>query len=490
MKGLLLRGMFRRPLRLATAGAVLAALACAGAWPRGRSHDGEWLRRQAELAMEPLVSQGASWGAVVVEETGAVIMRHNAAALFVPASNLKVVTTACALERLGPEHCFLTLLALEGAVRGDTAFADLVIIGGGDPSFASRYTDGGVLTAWCDSVRARGIRVITGGVLGCADYLPQGTPGVGWAWDDLAFAFSAPTSGLCFRDNAADVSLMPTRPGNPVQMTVEPVGAAGDISCTAITGEAGVVRSLRLRWPPGARGTVLSGVLPCDERAAMFSVASAEPARLAAEGLRRVLEAGGITVLGDARAGCKVARVHLASHVSPPLREIVSVVNRMSQNTWAEQLLRILGRESGDGSVEAGIAVVEETLDGLGVSRSGMRVVDGSGLSRLNLVSPSFMVGLLLRAGERAWGEDLRKSLAVAGQSGTLEDRMIGSVAEGRVLAKTGTMQGCRSLSGYATTVGGDELVFSLMVNGYPGPGAVIDRALDRFCSLLVMCDP
>jgi D-alanyl-D-alanine carboxypeptidase/D-alanyl-D-alanine-endopeptidase (penicillin-binding protein 4) len=485
-----------RVARYTQLGALAAALAlgCASRTVVREPHGPEWLGEQASFALDPLVREGASWGAMVVGPSGDVILDRNSSMLFVPASNLKLITTACALERLGPDHTFLTLLILDGVVRNDTAFGDLVIVGGGDPSFASAELGGeNPLYAWCDSVSALGIRVITGDVLGCGDLLPAGMPGAGWAWDDLGFGFAAATSGLCYRDNAADVCLTPTIPGDAVQWVVEPVSAKAGITCHVATGEAGELRSLRLLWPPGG-GVTISGVVPADERAVKLPVVATDPPRMAAAELLRALTARGIPVLGQAGVGCGLATDghRVASRVSPGLADLTTVINHRSKNLWAEQLLRIMGRDGAGGNwtPAAGINAACETLDALGVSRDELSMVDGSGLSRLNLSSPAFMVGLLRRALERTWGESFAASLPLAGRSGNLEERLKGSPAEGRIRAKTGSMQGIRALSGYATTLSGDDMVFSVMINGYSGPGAVMDRALDRFCTLLVTTNP
>jgi D-alanyl-D-alanine carboxypeptidase/D-alanyl-D-alanine-endopeptidase (penicillin-binding protein 4) len=430
---------------------------------------------------------------LVVATSGEVILRHNPTTLFVPASNIKLITTACALERFGPGHTFLTELVLDGILQGDTALANLVIVGGGDPSFASLEAGGPApLEAWCDSVEARGIRVISGGVLGCSDFFPPGMPGAGWAWDDLGFGFAAPTSGLCFRDNTADVSITPSRPGSVAQWRAEPASAGASITCDVRTVEAQGIRSLRLTWPPGG-GVTVSGAVPADGRAVRLPVVVTDPPHIAAAELRAALCSRGITVVGEAAVGCAdgTGVLRVASHVSPTLASLTEVINHRSKNLWAEQLLRMMGRErGGDGSPAAGIEVVNQTLDMLGVPRDGLSMADGSGLSRLNLSSPSFMAALLLRARERSWGEAFAASLPAAGRSGNMEERLVGSPAEGRVRAKTGSMQGVRCLSGYATTVAGDQLVFSVMINGYPGPGTVMDRALDRFCTLLALSNP
>jgi PBP4 family serine-type D-alanyl-D-alanine carboxypeptidase len=203
---------------------------------------------------------------------------------------------------------------------------------------------------------------------------------------------------------------------------------------------------------------------------------------------RNVLVDRGITVGGEARVGCLEVDeiIDIATHDSPPLGEIVAITNKETKNLWADQLLIILGLEiAEDVSWDDGITVVRACIEDLGLPSIGLKMVDGSGLSRLNLASADFMTALLLSGKGRSWYGDFIASLPVAGRDGTLRERMKGSSAEGRIRAKTGSMSAVRTLSGFAETVTGRQLVFSIMVNGYPAPGGTVDRAIDRVCALL-----
>jgi D-alanyl-D-alanine carboxypeptidase/D-alanyl-D-alanine-endopeptidase (penicillin-binding protein 4) len=180
----------------------------------------------------------------------------------------------------------------------------------------------------------------------------------------------------------------------------------------------------------------------------------------------------------------------VATHDSPTLAEIVTITNKHTKNLWADQLLIMIGLDiMGSASRDDGVAVVRKFLRGLGLSDSDLRIVDGSGLSRLNLASPDFMTLLLVHSRHRSWYADFAASLPVAGQDGTLDERMKGSSAEGRIKAKTGSMSSVRALSGIAETLSGRTLAFSVMVNGYLGSGGAIDATIDRFCELLTRYD-
>jgi len=463
-----------------------------------RAKDEIWLLRQSELLFEPLVRQGASWGAVVVDAaTGEVILQKNPNRHFIPASNMKLVTTAAALELLGPLHTFLSELYLRESIlhqENDRAVSDLVVVGGGDPSLGSEELKNGdeaVFHDWCDSLAKRGITELAGDILGCGLLFENPMPGPCWGWDDLAFGFSALPAGLCYHDNQVDITLAPgAEEGLPCEM-LPGLGFRGlDLICEVGTSAPGSRRALRLSRVPGSWRMTLSGSLPVDDGSVHLSVAHPNPQLMAADVFRDILIESGIEVLGVAGNGCSTeARgLRVASHVSPSLKELIAIINRESKNLWAEQLLLIVGlEESGIGTREAGVGAVERVLDGFGIPGAGFRMFDGSGLSRLNLASPSFLSALLLHTVNRFWAEEFRNSLPVSGKSGTLKSRMQGTIAEGRIRAKTGSMQGVRALSGFAQASGGRNLVFSVMINGYPGAGTALDAALDRFCVLLVL---
>lgn len=208
-------------------------------------------------------------------------------------------------------------------------------------------------------------------------------------------------------------------------------------------------------------------------------VACPDPPLLAAALCAREFQRHGIQVDGFGR-GCGPGQ-RLASFRSPPLAELVRVINHESNNLWAEQLLRALAPSH---QPEEGIQRILATLQASGIG-GGVCLRDGCGLSRYNLASPSFMVSFLVWAKEQPWGAYFVSSLPVAGRTGTLAQRLAGTVAQDRVRAKTGSMQGVRALAGYATSSGGSSIVFALMVNGYCGPPERLDEAVDRCCLAL-----
>ena len=261
------------------------------------------------------------------------------------------------------------------------------------------------------------------------------------------------------------------------------------MASTVTTAAAASKKDLTLVRDSGSNHIRLSGTLPIGQTWE-GKVALEDPARYAATVLAEVLETKGIHVTGPVATSSDPlpadARV-LAVHESPPLAELLKPVNKDSQNLHAELLLRLLGeRARGEGSVAAGHEAVRAFLARLGVPAEPWGLEDGSGLSRSDLVSPHGLVVLLEAMDHHPQAAAFRDSLAVMGKDGTLKNRLKGTEAEGRVLAKTGTVHRTNALAGYATTLTGDRLVFSIVVNNHTGPGHEAQSAIDEICLILV----
>ena len=269
--------------------------------------------------------------------------------------------------------------------------------------------------------------------------------------------------------------------GDPAVLDAEPDGALG-LSSSVVTSAAGTPEDVGLERPPGSADVRLSGTIPIGGQWD-GELAVSDPAQHAVAALARALSARGIRVTGGTAttreplpAGVRV----LAAHESPPLAEIIRVVNKDSRNLHAEMLLRLVGsRQKGEGSAAKGHEAVVERLERLGISPEGWNLADGSGLARTNLVTPRGLVALLAAMERHPYAAAFRDSLAVAGRDGTLEKRMRGTAAEGNVAAKTGTLSLVNALAGYATTPRGERLAFVLMVNNHAGRGREALKALD-----------
>ncbi len=448
--------------------------------------------------------EGAFWGARVVNiDSGEVVYEHNPDSHFVPASNAKLYATALALRRLGPDHRFLTRIVAdaepdaEGVVEGD-----IRLIGGGDPTLSAREypydgdsPSGNALApieAFAEELFGKGVRRVSGDIVGDNTAYPWEPYPEGWALDDTFWDYGAPVSALALHDNFFRLSVFPGRSaGEPARLAVRPATEYYRLVNRVRTVAQGET-VVEIDWPFGSqevdvRGTMLLG----DGRDRLLAIR--DPAHYAAWVLKEALERRGVVVEGEARALYRSADeppassdgVVLATRESPPLFEVLQVINKVSQNLHAELMLHEVARvRRGDGSREAGLRELRAFLTAAGVPESAYRLEDGSGLSRLDLVTPAGTAQLLrymyLSEDRDGWLE----TLAVGGSDGTLEHRFSGS--PGRVRAKTGTMTHVSALSGYADSRSHGTLAFSILVNNYTASDAAIRSFIDRVVGVLL----
>jgi len=355
----------------------------------------------------------ATTGAVAIDlETGRIAFARHPERPFQPASNQKLTVALTALDDLGPAFRIRTRVLGEGTRAGKRWQGDLVLVGAGDPTLSSSD-----LTDLARTVRGRGIRRVTGRVVGDESFFDRRRTAPGWK-----------------------------------------------------------ASFYKLECPPLSALAV--------DRAWLDGHTADQPALAAAIGFKRALERAGVRVSRRARVGKAAADAAELAHVdSPPLRTIVKSMNTDSDNYDAEVLLKQLGAHAfGKGTTAAGARAVRRELSERNIPLGGVRIADGSGLSRNDRVTAGMLGALLVSArnDDRIGGVFLR-SLAVAGRTGTLEDRMTAPPARGRVRAKTGTTNAASALSGYA----GSGWVFSLVMNGSPVSTDAARRAQDRFASLL-----
>ncbi len=457
------------------------------------------LAQRIDAILARPAGQRTHWGIFVVDlDTGETLYEHNADRLFVPASNVKLVSTAIALQRLGADHTFTTTLKAEGRVdESGRLEGDLRLIGGGDPNLSSRllpyrkkedYLADRLtpLRQIAERVRDAGIRVVSGNVIGDdSRYVWQPYP-TGWSHADTLQAYGSPVSALAFNDNVIELRITPGTAGRAARVALTPQLAFYEISNrTKTTNGRYVERRLLARWGEARDEVVLAGHIPAQSKGRTIQLAADDPALYAAIALRQALADIGIDVEGRAeshhRLPDQLASLRsapapqrakqgkaLAEITSVSISEAIRVVNKDSQNLHAEMLLREVAlQESGIGSQEASIDSLRRFLAAVGLSSGEFFLRDGSGLSRHNLLAPAATVRLL----EFMWRSDDRDafvaSLPVAGHDGTLDWRFKRSAAYGRLRAKTGSMSHVLALSGYVSSDPGRTLAFSIFANNF-----------------------
>jgi D-alanyl-D-alanine carboxypeptidase/D-alanyl-D-alanine-endopeptidase (penicillin-binding protein 4) len=474
--------------------AVLVCLVAVAASPAGAA---DKLRLQRALdAIVDAPRFAHSWWGVEVRSlrSGAVLYARNAERNVKPASTLKLVTTAAALDALGPDARIRTTVETAGRLDGaGRILGDVYLVGRGDPNLSGRFHEGrptAVFEEMADALRQQGVRRIEGRVVGHEGLFAGDRRGEDWSWGDLVWGYGAEISALSFNDNVATITVTPgEREGDPIAVDRAPASAVFSVTSSGVTGPRGAARELVLKRDFGANVIRLSGAFPAGSGPQTLTVAIEDPARYAAVVFSEVLAAKGITValgVDTSSSPLPAGTRALATHDSEPLAEIIKVVNKESQNLHTEMLLRLLGAKvSGQGTVETGRAAVEEFLRRLGVVYESWALQDGSGLSRSDLVTPHGMATLLAGMERHRFAAAFRDSLPVGGVDGTLETRMGQAPARGNVVAKTGSIRSVNALGGYVASRSGERFVFYAAVNHHTAPSSESVGALDAIASLL-----
>lgn len=436
--------------------------------------------------------------------SGEVLYQRNADNYFIPASNMKLLTTALALEKLGTAYRFRTTVETRGAISADgTIAADVVLVGRGDPNLSNRtfpYAgkeefDGSptrVLEELADALVARGVKSISGNIVGDDSYFPRERYPSGWEIDDMVWEYGAAISAIVVDDNTVRLTLTAgLQDGNSVLAAVAPATADFAIENRVLTSPAGVKPDLTLVREPGTGVVTVTGTLPANSPPRTLVLAIEEPALHAATLLKGMLETRGVSVSGVARAmhesvAAPEAPVILAEHTSVALGDSVKLVNKISQNLHTEMYLRTAARQDGAWKTDEELTKFPESFYAdAGIAVGDVVQADGSGLSRRDLVTPRALVTMLNYAQKRPWFAAYYDSLPVAGVDGTLEDRMRNTAAVGRIHAKSGSLEHVRTRAGYAETASGRRLIFSFLGNNQAGKSHEATDVLDGLCVAL-----
>jgi len=430
------------------------------------------------------------WGILVVDPArGDTLYSRNADKLFMPASNMKIVTGAVALTQLGPDFTWSTLVSARGPIRRGVLEGDLVVRGDGDPSISTHMRGDAMipLRDLADSLRAHGVTRIRGRVVAAPSPFTDSSLGYGWDWDDLDEPYGAGVDALYFNEGFADVLVRAgARAGDPVRATTRPAATYPPLVVQATTVARPATASdsdshrtrLTIGWDSTRTGLGVRGTIVAGDTAVLQIALRDHPAAFVAA-LREALGSRGISV--DGRATDTTARVDsLVSLRSPTLREVFPFFEKPSQNQIGELLFKSIARKAtGIGRADSAQQVISRQLLAWGAASDGYAVRDGSGLSRHDYVSPRTLVKALDAARRHPDFHVLFDALPVAGVDGTLENRMRGTPAQGNVHAKTGYIDKARSLSGFVTTADGRLLIFSALCNNYSVPTKAVERVQD-----------
>lgn len=437
----------------------------------------------------------AHWGIKVIDAaTGETLNSHNADRLFIPASNMKLVVAAAAAHYLDPAFRYSTTLETSGEIVEGVLHGDLVIRGTGDPTISGRYEDSmlSVMEALADSLRARGIRRIEGGIVADESHWDADYVRPDWEGYDLLWWYAAPVAALGFNDNAIDFRIAPGAVGAPAVITWQPETEFFTFVNRTTTAPSGSSSTLDFTRIPGTDTIVAYGRLAADRARHTEYFAVDDPARYTGTVFRETLVRSGIEVAersvrvirGESaiRPGAGEADVRrvLITHRSVPLPQLIAPVLQTSQNWFAEQLLKTIGREVGNrGSWETGLEAERRFLiDVIGIDSAAFRLRDASGLSAGNLLTPTALVQILAYIDATPRMAPARDALPVSGaRTGSLRLRL--DDLGGRVAAKTGSINNVDSLSGLLTTDSGRKVIFAVIANNSGRPSSAMRPVLD-----------
>jgi D-alanyl-D-alanine carboxypeptidase/D-alanyl-D-alanine-endopeptidase (penicillin-binding protein 4) len=414
------------------------------------------------------------WGVLVVSLTrGDTLYSYEPDLMLAPASNMKLLTAALALDQFGPDHQFSTDILREGAVTPDgTLEGNLVMRGDGDPALSSRFLQGGPaapVELLAQLVVSKGIKRVAGDLVADASAFDQRRIPDGWQRRYLHNGYAARVSALSLNENLLWIIVQPgAKAKEPAVVSLDP---ATELPLSNKVRTVAGSRAARVIVRTLDDGTIeVRGWIGTRARTRRYQIVVEDPAMFTVGAFRRALEWQGVTISGVSRLGetSDTATV-VASLPSPPLARLLSVMNRESVNHYAELIFRNIARSSngGPGTVESANEVLQRFMtEKVRAAPGSVHAADGSGLSVLDRVTPRALIQLLDYAHRAPWSDVFHTSLPVAGESELLRHRMRLTPAQGNLHAKTGTTNTVISLGGYVTAESGEVLAFAFIYNG------------------------
>jgi D-alanyl-D-alanine carboxypeptidase/D-alanyl-D-alanine-endopeptidase (penicillin-binding protein 4) len=425
---------------------------------------------------------------VISLKSGKSVFTHNANLALMPASNMKLITSAAALSLLKPEFTFKTLILSDGPIRGGVLKGNLYLKGLGDPDLTDER-----LAQLASDIRYLGVQRIEGRLFADDSYFDAQRQGEGWKNSYGASAYSAHISALSLNRNTVDVWIRPGAPGQPAEVALDPPNHYFEVLNQTQTGGRTRLQIARTMNGRGRNLVTVSGSVAAHSRPEKESINLENPALYAGFVFQNLLQKAGVAVSGPVEAKkVPAGALEIARTESRPLRDIVGELNKHSVNLIAENLLKYMGAvfEGEPGTAAKGAQVIHERflkqkvqVDSL---KANIRIADGSGLSPLNRLSADVLTRVLIyMQGQFDVGVDYVSSLAISGVDGTLHARLNSADLKRRIRAKTGFINSASSLSGYVYTQKNETLAFSFLMNHFTGVYAA-RSSQDSLCQQLI----
>jgi len=432
-------------------------------------------------------------------ENGEVMIEYNSGKSLTPASVMKLITSAAALELLGPSYTFKTIIGYTGTLNKHTGAlsGDIIIKGGGDPVLGSKYFSDhyqDFMSRWVSDIKNLGITRIEGRVItddSYFDFLPVPAK---WLWEDAGNYYGAGAFGLSVFDNTYEIHLKESSTGSKLDITeIIPKECRPEFSnwlTAAGTSDEGYVFAA-----PYSTNGWLAGTIPKNAEDFILKASITDPPLLIAKMINDKLEADGISVSEDPST-FRLEHKYLPEDIivvtetfAPPLSDIIEILNHESVNLYAEHIIKELGKKyKNNGSTAAGIEVINNFLHNAGINTEGMFFEDGSGLSPLNAINAKEMVNLLVYMKNRGkYFTEFYSSLPDAGKEGTLKYYFKDPAFDSRLIAKSGSMTRVRSYAGYINSLSDKKMAFSIIVNNYSGPSQNIISGIEGIIKEIIL---
>jgi serine-type D-Ala-D-Ala carboxypeptidase/endopeptidase (penicillin-binding protein 4) len=429
------------------------------------------------------------WGIVVRDLNGTTqLYNRDGDRLFIPASNVKLITTAVALRQLGATRRLRTSVY---QLPSTGSRANLVVVGRGDPSLTVAK-----LPLLVGQLKQRGITQIDR-ISFDDGYFRGEQLNSGWEWGDLSTDYAPAINGLMLNQNSNPLVVSPQQIGLPLKYTWQDPSLnnwqVDNQSLTTVASQDSRVDAFSSAVPKAiamfGKSTIrLTGKLAPTAAATQIDLPLVDPARSFMNAFNQSLNRAGISI-GNTRLVVAQNIFNLpeiAAIDSPTIAELINETNQKSNNIYAEVLLKSIGHThpthftSNEDTSTLGITLAKQQLTEMGVDPQAYRLYDGSGLSRHNLVAPATFTRVLSAMAPTPIGQIYRDSLPLSGISGSLKNRMKGTLAQGIVRAKTGSLSGVASLSGYINPPQYSPLVFSIILNQHDRPTSQMVKIIDE----------
>ncbi len=452
-----------------------------------------------ELLSVPALKHASVAVCIRDAESGLPVIEFNTRVSLKPASIMKLVSSAAAIELLGPEHRFSTITGYTGTLNKSSGRlnGDIVIRGGGDPALGSpRFPEhyGDPVVRWSSVIRAAGIKQVRGRVIADDTYFDYQPVPARWLWEDIGNYYGAGAFGLALFDNTYEIHLNTSSVNSsPVIEKIVPEECRAELVNRLVA--SGTTDQGYVFAAPYSGIGWIEGSVPAGRENFVLKASIPDPPMLIAEMTDKRLKEAGIKIKGNPSTariepGPEYSEITpLDTIISPPLADLIEMLNKESVNLYAEHFVKELGKVFlNEGTTESGTEIVMQFLNDSGIEAEGFFIEDGSGLSPVNAVTAAGMVDLLLymrnKSKHYTW---FYSSLPGAGKEGTLKSHFGDPLFDSRLRAKSGSMARVRSYAGYLTTISGKELAFCIIINNFTGSSQETVRSIEELLKQVIL---